>query len=390
MHRDIDSALAELVLHGLGEAVVVLDTRGSIAAANRIARQRPEVARLFAQKGSSPPLDAFLEQLRAHGTARAEVCADEGTALVLEGSARRGYFVILVRDAPAQSAPDRDQLQLEARASLALVATSLVHDINNALTPVLLLSARLATDLEGDAPRAAIAAEVHAAATLATALMRDVLSLSRPRTPRIERIDVKRVVTGRLGLIARILGAGVEIDHVLDEDVGDVLVDRAGFEHALLNLVANARDAMPGGGRVTLAAHVAEDGGRPCVSVSVTDTGIGMTDDVRRRAFETFFTTKGDSGGTGVGLASVDRFARQSGGHATLESEPMKGTTATLVLPRATPCDPPKVPRPRAVAAGGCAEGGERSDGLGRLPIHAQHRLVDLPVLARGPRSQRG
>jgi CheY-like chemotaxis protein len=204
----------------------------------------------------------------------------------------------------------------------------------------LLLSSRLADEVEKESRVAMIATEIHSAATLGASLMRDVLSLSRPRTKLIERVAVNEVISERLGLIARLLGDTVEIQSVLDEGAGDVLVDRKRFEHAILNLVANARDAMPAGGRLTIATRLVDCDSGPSVTLAVTDTGVGMSDHVRGRAFDSFFTTKGDSGGTGIGLASVLRFARESGGLVTLDSELRKGTTVTLVLPRLAASEP--------------------------------------------------
>jgi two-component system, cell cycle sensor histidine kinase and response regulator CckA len=343
MDHDMRLALADFVLLALPEPVVVLDSRGALATSNRAAMERPEIAELFDLSSGGQRVSAFLDDLRRHGIARAEIAVSAGT-LRLEGTAIEGFLIVIVRDVSERRELDQEMQQLRAGASLALVAATLVHDFNNVLAPVLLLSARLATELERGSRVETIASEIHSAATLGASLMRDVISLSRPRMLQIERVSVNEVIAERLGLITRFLGDSVIIEHELDAGLGDVLVDRKRFEHALLNLVANARDAMPDGGRLTIATRLVATDRGPSVTLEVTDTGVGMTEDVRRRAFESFFTTKADSGGTGIGLASVHRFARESGGHVTLESEPMKGTKATLVLPRLAASEPVSLP----------------------------------------------
>jgi signal transduction histidine kinase len=332
MESDPRLALAELVLLRLPEPVHVLDASGKIVEANRAARKRADIEQLFADDVRDVFLGELLDDLRTHGVAAVELSLAAGT-IRLEATALEGWFVVIVRDVSERREVDEELRLLRSGASLALVAATLVHDFNNVLTPVLLLSSRLERELGKESREAMMASEIHSAAKLGASLMRDVLALSRPRTHLIERVDVNDVVVERLGLIGRLLGEFVEVESVLDDRVGDVLVDRKRFEHALLNLVANARDAMPGGGRLRIATKLVE-GDEPSVTLSVGDTGVGMTDDVRRRAFDNFFTTRGDSGGTGIGLASVHRFARESGGRVTLESEPMVGTTVTLFLPR--------------------------------------------------------
>jgi signal transduction histidine kinase len=356
MQRDPRLALADFVLMSLPQAVLMLDAEGRVIESNRAACRRVEIMQLFAP---SPIKDErvleFLADLRAHGTATAEISLPSGPSH-LDGVCHDGFFIVLVHDVSERRELDEELQLLRSGASLALVAATLVHDFNNLLTPVLLLSSRLANEVEKESRVAMIASEIHDAATLGASLMRDVLSLSRPRTNVIERVDVNEVVVERLGLIQRLLGDSVAVVHMLDAQLGDVLVDRKRFEHALLNLVANARDAMPDGGRLILTTHLAESKEGPFVTLSVTDTGVGMTDNVRRRAFDSFFTTKADAGGRGIGLASVHRFARESGGHVTLESEPMKGTTATLALPRLAASEPVEAqPVDRVEVASGTA-----------------------------------
>jgi CheY-like chemotaxis protein len=143
-------------------------------------------------------------------------------------------------------------------------------------------------------------------------------------------------------LLLRTLGAGIRVEVALSPDLWQVRCDPAQLEIALLNLSLNARDAMPKGGTLTVSAgntRLAADGERAAgeyVSVAVRDTGTGMPPAVIARAFEPFFTTKEVGKGTGLGLPQVFGFARQSGGEVRIESEPGRGTSVTIHLPRAT------------------------------------------------------
>jgi two-component system, cell cycle sensor histidine kinase and response regulator CckA len=381
MQRDLASVLGDFVLDRLSEALVVLDPDGSLVKSNRAASAsgRTDIVGLFDDARRDPRIETFLEGLRLHAVSRAEVESANGQTLSLDGVAIDGWFIVLVRDDSERRELDRELQQLRSGASLALVAATLVHDFNNLLTPVLLLSSRLVSELEKESRAAMLASEIHAAANLGSALMRDVLSLSRPRVPLIERVDVNEVVTERLGLIGRLVGDGVEIVPMLDPHLGDVLVDRKRFEHALLNLVANARDAMTGGGRVTIATRLVSGDDGPSISLAVTDTGVGMTDEVRRQAFESFFTTKADSGGTGIGLASVQRFARESGGHVALETAPLEGTTVTVFLPRLAASE-------ESVAS--ILHGAEISNGAGKILVADRdervRRAIQIALEARG------
>ena len=230
---------------------------------------------------------------------------------------------------------EEELAQLRSGASLALVAASLVHDFNNLLTPVLILSSRLVAMLDEEGEAKMLATEIQAASTLAASLMRDVLSLARPRAAAaVESVDVNDVIVERRRLIERLVGDQVEVVLDLCWDLGEVRVDRRRLEYALLNLVANARDAMHDGGTLTISTRDdASEGGARRTVLAVADTGVGMSEDVRRRAFDGFFTTKSAAGGLGIGLATVQRFAREFGGQATLDSAPAKGTRAAIHLP---------------------------------------------------------
>jgi CheY-like chemotaxis protein len=174
------------------------------------------------------------------------------------------------------------------------------------------------------------------------ALISQLLAFSRRQmlSPEVSRLD--RLVGEFCGLVQRTLGETISVDWRGNKDLWPCKIDPAQFQAALLNLAVNARDAMPRGGRLTIAAentvlHAAEEGaglspGR-YVAIAVGDSGSGMSPDVAARAFEPFFTTKEPGKGTGLGLSQVYGFVRQSGGDVTLESREGAGTTVTMMFP---------------------------------------------------------
>jgi CheY-like chemotaxis protein len=172
---------------------------------------------------------------------------------------------------------------------------------------------------------------------------------------------LREVVVGLRPLIERLLGKRIELVLSLSE-LGTTLADRQRFEHALLNLVANARDAMPDGGVLTIETVDASDTEQPAAEdappylrLRVRDTGVGMSAEVQARVFERFYTTKEVGRGSGIGLAAVRKFVTESGGAIALDSTPGRGTAVTLLLPRVADLEPTADPPPgiSASAAGG-------------------------------------
>ena len=191
-----------------------------------------------------------------------------------------------------------------------------------------------------------------------------LLAFSRRQTLDPKPTDANRLVAGMEDLIRRTVGPAVALEIVTAGGLWPVLVDPPQLENALLNLAINARDAMPGGGRLTIETANRWLDERPArerglvpgqyVSVCVSDTGTGMAPDVAARAFDPFFTTKPIGQGTSLGLSMIYGFVQQSGGQARIYSEPGQGATICLYLPRhagaaAEPAVPDPAPAPRAV-----------------------------------------
>ncbi len=248
-------------------------------------------------------------------------------------------------------AAERERVEEALRQSQKMEAVGqltggLAHDFNNLLTGITgnleLLQTRLAQGRLTDLDRYIMAAQ--SAAKRAAALTHRLLAFSRRQTLAPKPTDVNRLVTGMEEMIRRTAGPEIATEVVTAGGLWTTLVDRNQLENALLNLCINARDAMPGGGRLTietgnrwLDAHAAHDRDLPpgqYVALCVSDTGPGMTPEVIRRAFDPFFTTKPIGMGTGLGLSMVYGFVRQSGGQARIYSEPDQGTMVCLYLPR--------------------------------------------------------
>ncbi|GIL41225.1 ATP-binding protein [Roseiterribacter gracilis] len=253
-----------------------------------------------------------------------------------------------VADRTRELARTQDALrQAQKMEAVGQLTGGIAHDFNNLLTGISgsleMLQRRL-----NDGKLAGVERYIDAAQSSsrrATALTQRLLAFSRRQTLAPKAIDVNRLVAGMEELIRRSVGPDVAVEVVGAGGLWTTLIDPSQLESALLNLCINARDAMaPDGGRLTIETankwldeHSARERDLPpgqYVSLCVTDTGTGMTDDVKDRAFDPFFTTKPLGQGTGLGLSMIYGFVRQSGGQVRIYSEVGKGTTMCLYLPR--------------------------------------------------------
>ncbi len=247
--------------------------------------------------------------------------------------------------AAAQAAQQEIQerlLQSRRLEAVGRLAAGVAHDFNNVLTVVFAEAARLA---RGDARTAASAGHIREAAERAAALTRQLLSFGRRQVREPEWLAVSEVSRQLEQLLGRFVGDDIRL--VIDTTDGGattVRADRTELEQVLLNLVTNARDAMPGGGLLTLRTGVASAAlrarcptvlGAGAVYLSVTDDGVGIDPAVRARLFEPFFTTKEIGKGTGLGLATVHSIVTGAGGAIVVDSELGTGSTFTVVLPAA-------------------------------------------------------
>ena len=252
--------------------------------------------------------------------------------------------------AVAQDISQRRYLEEQLRQSQKMeavgrLAGGVAHDFNNLLTAIAGHTELLLEDLGEDAAIRGDIEEVLHAVGRASALTRQLLAFSRRQVLQPKLLDVNQVI-GDLGrLLRRLIGPDVRLDTALKPDVGRVRADRGQIEQVLMNLLVNARDALPEGGIVELRTaplEVSDDsaeyrqGVEPgsYVEIAVADNGIGMSEALVSRIFEPFFTTKEQGKGTGLGLPTVFGIVSQSGGHVLVESEPDAGSTFRVLLPR--------------------------------------------------------
>lgn len=234
------------------------------------------------------------------------------------------------------------------------------HDFNNLLTIILgnaeLLSERLAE------PRLRrLADATREAAERSASLVQRLLAFSRRQTLRPTVVDINDLIAGMQDLLARTVGGGIDIGYSFAPEAWRVQVDRSQLEAAILNLATNGRDAMPGGGRLTIEtanietaepALEPELASGPHVMIAVSDAGCGMGQEVLRQAFEPFFTTKDVGQGSGLGLSMVYGFIKQTGGNVALSSKLGMGTTVRIYLPRAVAEPASSNPESPAASAG--------------------------------------
>jgi len=350
------------------EATLVLDRQGTLVLANHATRDMPPgmVERLVDQRGADaePELAPFRSDLEHLGAARIEVRV-EGRDLEIEGRVSGGHTVLTLRDVTDARRLERDVRSLERMHSLAHLTASLVHDFNNLLTPM----ACLASCLEAELPpggQQEMAKDIRLSAEKAAELARQTLVWARHRPSPADSVDVAAALRDLRPLLARVVGAEIDVEVRVSAGVEAASVDRERLEHALINLAANARDAMPSGGRLNVAVktvtsgsdaggEVPPDGAPPgaYVAIFVSDTGLGMKPEVKARLFELFFTTKEPGRGTGLGLTAVKRFVDESSGFIRVRSEEGQGTTVSIYLPVARLKPTWRPPSPRGPAPRG-------------------------------------
>jgi len=298
--------------------------------------------------------DAFEQQRVRHGEELArlreslEASANARTAELEHANAE--LLREIAEHIKTEKALQRTQEQLSHSQRLEAIgqlAGGIAHDFNNLLSVVLGYSGTIASDLPPDHPLQADVEEIRRAGERAAELTRQLLAFGRRQVLEPRVLDLNEVVVRVDRMIRRTIGDDIELVTMPGDPLWQVKVDPGQIEQVILNLVINARDAMPGGGTLTIEthniafdqdyadAHVGASAG-PHVVLAVSDTGIGIPKDVQPRIFEPFFTTKEVGKGTGLGLATVFGIIKQSGGHIWFYSEVGRGTTFKLCFPRST------------------------------------------------------
>jgi PAS domain S-box-containing protein len=234
--------------------------------------------------------------------------------------------------------------QAQKMEAIGRLAGGVAHDFNNVLTVISGYATMLTRKLEGNTTLHHEAEEIQEAVERAATLTRQLLALSRkqPLNPRV--LNLNSIIGGIEKMLRRLIGEDVEMRIELDPAAGRVRADASQIEQGIINLAINARDAMPQGGKLTIkTAHVTQEKAGPMgdgdlppgqyTAIIVSDTGVGMTAEVKSHLFEPFFTTKPSGKGTGLGLATCYGIVKQSGGYIHVDAEPNRGATFKIYLP---------------------------------------------------------
>jgi len=274
------------------------------------------------------------------------------------------HFIAVKQDITERRALEAQFQQAQKMEAVGRLAGGVAHDFNNLLTVILGFCELLLDDRDPDDPRQADIEEIQKAGTRAAGLTRQLLAFSRKQIIEPTLLDLNVVVADMRSMLGRLIGEDVKVVLHLGPGLAPVKADRGQVEQVVMNLAVNARDAMPGGGTLTLETanveldehyaemHVAVKPGL-YVGLTMTDTGTGMTPQVQARLFEPFFTTKEPGKGTGLGMATVYGIVTGSGGSVGVYSEVGKGTAFKVYFPQADAAEgvvvaPPLVNRRRA------------------------------------------
>ena len=312
-----------------------------------------------------------------------------------DGSGRPNRLLAVARDVTERNLLEARLRQAQKLEAVGQMTGGVAHDFNN-LLQVVLSGLTLMERVADPARRAKLADNVRRAAQRGGELTKRLLTVARRQSLRPERIELDQWLQDGAGaLLRQALRGDIRAELSLPPGLPAVEADPAELELALLNLAVNARDAMPNGGTLTVSAEPVHadkttdldglDG--DFLRLSVTDTGTGMTEEVQARVFEPFFTTKGVGQGTGLGLAQVYGFARQSGGSVQLRSAPGEGSTVSLLLPvstRAATQAPAVAPGPGTqLQAGAAILVCEDDDDVAALVVDMLAQLGHVPTRVR-------
>ncbi len=308
------------------------EDRGAVEASWRSPEPRPLIVRWRQSDGGI----VWTEQ-RAVG-----VRDDSGQVIAVEGILRNVTSQVVADQ--ERERLDRELRQADRLDSLGRLAGGIAHDFNNLLAVIMACASDVTSSLAADHPGQPDMLKISQAAERAATLTRQLLIFSRLEPSQLETLDLNGIVTDIEQLLGRTIGEDVEFLTRVQEDLYPVTLDRGKIEQVIMNLVMNSRAAMPHGGRLCIeTSNVDQDDGlstgaggkRKLVSLTVTDTGSGMTPEVAQHAFEPFFTTAGPGRGVGLGLTTAYGVVKEAGGEIKLSSEPGRGSTLTVLLPAA-------------------------------------------------------
>jgi len=274
--------------------------------------------------GSEFPVEISLNHVRAGG---------------------KDMIISLISDISERTEMEEHLRQARKMEAVGELAGGLAHEFNNLLTVISGYTRLLLDRCQGDEVSSSSLERISTAAERAATLTRQLLTFSRSQIIQPMWFGPNQRLSQMQGLLCHVLGDDIELELALGDDLGEFLADPQQFDQVILNLVQNARDAMPEGGLLTIETAAVEVGEMdphpqpsaspgPHIKLILTDTGVGMTPEVQERIFEPFFTTKPQGQGTGFGLAAVYGIVRDSGGSISVSSKPNHGSRFQMILPR--------------------------------------------------------
>lgn len=357
--------ILDSMMDNVGIGIEVYDANGHLLVANRMVAELLDIPPgimvpglkdrdlviLLAQQGEYPGETveeslADYDRIRHDGIYFGERQRPNGTWLqVRHFPMPGGGFVVLFADVTEQKKLESQLLQAQKMEALGQLAGGIAHDFNNILSVIGGYASMAKQGLPRDGTLAGYLGKIGQGVDRAAALTRELLTFSRQKVARTEVIDLGAVLRGQEFLLKPLLGATIELSLAVPDRPVWVAIDPDMAAQALLNLAINARDAMPGGGPLTVKLDSAAEGAMPPVGLapgrfailSVSDRGTGMPPELLDRIFDPFFTTKPPGQGTGLGLAMVYGTVKQAGGAILVDSQPGRGTCFTVWLPLSPP-----------------------------------------------------
>jgi two-component system cell cycle sensor histidine kinase/response regulator CckA len=282
-----------------------------------------------------------------------------GAALFVRELARNQQLALQsVKELKARQQLERQFLHAQRLEAVGRMAGGIAHDFNNLLSVIIGFSDLALQQIKADTPLWRDVKEIHGAADRAAGLTRQLLEFSRRDTLQAKVMDLNALISNLTKMLSRLIGEDIDLQLDLQAGLSRVKVDPASIDHVVMNLVINARDAMPHGGKLSIrTAEIEIDAPLPgtppgikpgrYVTLVVQDTGVGMERRVQEHLFEPFFTTKEAGKGTGLGLCTVYGIVKQNGGDIWFVSDPGRGTTFTIYLPPTEAEQPTPSPAPR-------------------------------------------
>jgi PAS domain S-box-containing protein len=354
-----EKAKSEAIIAGIGDGISIQDTNFKVLYQNRIHKDFiGDHVGEFCYEGyerkdhvcQGCPVATSFKDGRIHTTERTVLRDDKMSYFEITASPLRdstGEIIAgieVVRDVTERKTLEEQLLHAQKMEAVGTLTGGIAHEFNNILTAITMCVKSLQEEVGEDSPIRACIDVIDISTDKAAYLTRSLLTYSRKQVTYLEPVNINEVTGKMERLLSSLIGENIQLSIMLPEEVAVVMADAGQVEQVLMNLVTNARDAMPKGGLLSIRVKLVEldeqfvrtnSFGKPgrFVVLSVTDTGVGMEEKTRERIFEPFFTTKVVGKGTGLGLSTVYGIVKQHDGHIHVFSEPDKGTTFNIYLP---------------------------------------------------------